>query len=269
MTLRNLAGIACFALAAVSCGRGTPSDESAPVAEEFSFNEEAREALTAEASALPAAMVVRVPVLADGAEDTSGAELRSAPAYTGNEGDLESAWTSGSEATVPSSDSRYLVVNPPSQQQQQEPESPKNPKSPKAPQPGKGKGKAGTASSFSDVTTSSGAIAIGRRGVVVSGNYTRIDDGQGYSHNPYGYGSSGYSSGFFGRGSSNPYSYSSPSDYYLNHYRPVHRSRYGYYGYGAYWGYYGRPYRVVRGGYCYYVYPRPVPTCGVYCTPRY
>lgn len=265
MTLKKLGGIAIFAFAAMSCGRETSSDEKVPAAEEFSFNEEAREALTAEASAIPAAMVVRVPVLADGTEDTSGAELRSTPAYSGSEGDLESVWASGSEASVPAADSRYLVVNPPSQQQLKT----ESPKSSNTFQAGKGKPRA--ASSLSDVTTSSGAIAIGRRGVVVSGNMTRISGGQGYSHNPYGYGygSSRYNrGGSFGRGSSNHSSYSNPSDYYVNHYRPVYRSRYGYSGYGAYWGYYRRPYRVIRGGYCYYVYPRPVRNCGAYCTWR-
>jgi hypothetical protein len=171
-----------------------------------------------------------------------------------------------------------VVVNPPSQQQQT-PESDKGPKIPEQPLPGKGKGKSGLSSSLADVTTSSGAIAIGPSGLMVSGNYTRVEGGQGYSHNPYGTGSFGnrgghsnrgnYGSGNYGSGNYGGWGSDSYNDYYMNRYRPVYRSRYGYNGYGAYWGYYGRPYRVIRGGYCYYVYPRPVSNCGAYCTPRY
>ena len=50
----------------------------------------------------------------------------------------------------------------------------------------------------------------------------------------------------------NSYDY---NDYYMNRFRPIHRSRY----YPRYnWGYYNQPRRWTRGGYCYYYYPRPV-----------
>ena len=43
------------------------------------------------------------------------------------------------------------------------------------------------------------------------------------------------------------------NDYYMNHFRPIHRSRY----YPHNWGYYQRPRRWIANNYCYYYYPRP------------
>lgn len=252
--MMKMFGLALLAMSAVACGTQNEVEEteSSAVLGEYTFSETARSELSQEALALPQAMVLRVPLLADGTESAEGAELRAASHLSSN---VVADWESGTASDIPESSRNYLVVNPPGQKQQGQ-------KNQTRLVPKKGQGKMGILKPLADVYAR-GGIAVGPRGVVVGGSVGYVN-GRGYSHYPYYYNRHGRHHGNYNSYRYGGYgAYSAGGYYYTNRYRPVYRSRYSYGGYGAYWGYYSRPTRYVHGGYGYYVYPRP--RCWSYC----
>jgi hypothetical protein len=254
--MKKVGSLLVLALTLAACGQGKDnSNETVQTgAERISFNDEVKSALSNESAKIPAAMIVKVPLDANGKEDPSAAEVRAAKAIGEN---AEATFATAEAHGSPSDSDKFVIVNPDATKTQ-------------------------TVAALKDTryvgvqenernaaaVDSNVASTVGNNGLIVTGsnNYTYFNqtnvnsDLNGAQRQSYNYDAGRYSYnvrptyaagcvgrvGCWGQG------------YYQHGYRPVYRSAYrGWGGYNGYWGYYAAPRRHVIGRYCYYTYPSP------------
>ena len=256
--MKKMGSLVILALGLTACGG--QQKNAAGESERVAFNDEVKAALAAETESLPAAMIVKVPLGADGKEDPAKAELRAAKAASS---DVVTTWESAEKTASPSDSDTFVVVNPHEAAVAAAPTvAALQDRYPYANDVIRG-----------DNESVNTASTTGNNGLVVTGsnNYTYfnqintnsqqnagVQDNDRYARY-YGHSvqPSYYNRGCYGASWCNNYGW---GGYYQHAYRPVYRSwSYGYRpgGYAGYWGYYSNPYRYVRGNDCYYIYGRP------------
>jgi hypothetical protein len=258
--MKKLGGLLVLALGLAACGGQQNKVEGE--SDQIAFNEEVKAALASESESLPAAMIVKVPLGADGKEDPSLAEVRAAKAVGSNP---ETTWSTAEITSSPADSDKFVVVNA------AEAIAPNGtasvaPVADQYPAYGRYPGRTNV-----DAIGDSTASSSGNNGLIVTGsnNYTffnqintnsnlngGIQDNDVHARR-YGYNVRPgiHHQGCFGATWCNNYGW---GGYYNYAYRPVYRSwSAGLGGYAGYWGYYTRPARHVIGNNCYYIYGRP------------